>query len=164
MPRGRALGMVMQLPDGEHLIEGKVYVVEGGNVVEIKEQEEVAMSEETVEVEASEDVELSETPKEEEVAEVEASEDVKEEEKEEMMEEPKEEAMEVNPEADAEAILAVVNPILDEKINEVLQVIADLKNEMAEASEEAQDGDAEIEMSADKKQGYTNLLNFIKNG
>ena len=158
----------MQLPDGEHLIEGKVYIVKDGNVVEIKEQEEVAMSEETVEVEASEEVELSETPEAtevvEEVAEVEASEDVKEEEKEEMMEDPKEEAMEVNPEADAEAILAVVNPILDEKINEVLQVIADLKNEMAEASEEAQDGDAEIEMSADKKQGYTNLLNFIKNG
>jgi hypothetical protein len=154
----------MQLPDGEHLIEGKVYVVEGGNVVEIKEQEEVAMSEETVEVEASEDVELSETPQVEEVAEVEASEDVKVEEEVEMMEEPKEEEMQVDPATDAEAILSIVNPILDEKINEVLQVIADLKNEMAEASEEAQDGDAELEMSADKKHGFTNLLNFIKNG
>jgi hypothetical protein len=30
----------MQLPDGEHLIEGKIYVVKDGSVVEIKKEEE----------------------------------------------------------------------------------------------------------------------------
>ena len=63
----------MQLPDGEHLIEDKIYVVKGGEVIEIKdkveateepekEEEEVAMEEEVVEEEVKEEEMAEETP------------------------------------------------------------------------------------------------------
>jgi hypothetical protein len=63
----------MQLPDGEHLIEDKIYVVKDGEVIEIKdkveateepekEEEEVAMEEEVVEEEVKEEEMAEETP------------------------------------------------------------------------------------------------------
>lgn len=132
----------MQLPDGEHLIDGKVYVVKDGAVVEIKDQEEVVTEVEAAEVkeEVTEEVMESEP---------------------EVMEEVKEEEMAVDPATDSEAILSIVAPLLEEMRNEILQVIADLKNEIAEASEEVEDATAEIEMSASKI-GFSNYINFTK--
>jgi hypothetical protein len=100
-----------KLPDGEHLIEGKVYVVKGGEVIEIKDVplEDVA---------ATEEVEMAETVVEEEEVETET---------------PAEEEMAVDPTADAEAILAIVTPVIEEQVNQLLAIIADLKNQFEEA-------------------------------
>ena len=129
------------LPDGKHTLEdGTVIVVKDGVVVEVQEPqaEEVAM-----EVEASKDEEMEES-KEEVVVE------------EETIVEEVEAA--IDPVADAEAILAIVNPVLEQRISELLQVIADLKNELTETEEVA--SVEEIEMSAAQK--FTNVINFLK--
>ena len=134
----------MQLPDGEHLIEGKIYVVKDGEIIEVKEQE-VAMEAETEM--ASEETEV----KEEEMS----TEEVV------LAEEAVEVEAAVDPAADAEAILAVVMPVLEEKIAEVLQVIADLKNEMTESEEVGPTEEVEVELSAHQK--FNNVYNFLKN-
>jgi hypothetical protein len=129
------------LPDGKHTLEdGTVIVIKDGVVVEVQEPqaEEVAM-----EVEASSEVEMEES-KEEVVVE------------EETIVEEVEAA--IDPVADAEAILAIVNPVLEQRISELLQVIADLKNELTETEEVA--SVEEIEMSAAQK--FTNVINFLK--
>ena len=48
-----------KLPDGEHLIEGKIYVVKGGEIIEIKDapKEEVAMEDSVVEEEVTTETE-----------------------------------------------------------------------------------------------------------
>lgn len=130
----------MKLPDGEHTIEGKIYIVKDGEVVDIRDVEEVAMSEET-----EEEVIVEEEKMEEEV--------VEEEEKEET-------ALAVDPAADSEAILAIVAPLLEERISEVLQVIADLKNELTESVDEAPTEEVEMNLSA--AQRFTNITNFLK--
>ena len=128
------------LPDGKHTLEdGTVIVVKDGVVVEVQEPqaEEVAM-----EVEASTEVEMAapietETPEEVVEVEVEAA---------------------IDPAADAEAILAIVNPVLEQRVSEILQVIADLKNELTDTEEVA--SVEEIEMSASQK--FSNVINFLK--
>lgn len=124
------------LPDGKHTLEdGTVIVVKDGVVVEVQEPqaEEVAM-----EVEASTEVEMAtETETPEEVVEVEAA---------------------IDPAADSEAILAIVTPVLEQRISEILQVIADLKNELTETEEAAPV--EEVELSAAQK--FSNVVNFLK--
>jgi hypothetical protein len=102
----------MKLPDGEHLIEDKIYVVKDGEVIEIKDvelkQEEEKMAEDSVVEEAEAE---AVTEAEESVEEV---------------------AMAVDPAVDAEAILAIVKPVIEENINSVLSMIAELKNQIEE--------------------------------
>lgn len=131
----------MQLPDGEHLIEGKIYVVKDGEVIEVKDAEEVAMAEET----PVEETEVKEEEMAEEVVEEEVTEETE---------------MAVDPAADSEAILAIVAPLIEEKIAEVLQVIADLKNELADNAEVEPVEDVEMKMSAQQK--FANVINFLK--
>ena len=121
------------------LEEGKVYIMKDGELIEVTE--EVAMAEETVE--------------ETEVVEEEMAEEVKEEVKEEEV------AMAVDPAADSEAILAIVAPMIEEKIAEVLQVIADLKNELSESVEVEPTEEVEMQLSAHHK--FSNVVNFLKN-
>ena len=110
----------MNFPDGEHQINDKIYVVKDGEVVEIKDApvEEVAMAEVTEEV--TEEVAMSETSVEEEVVE------------EEEATVPVEEEMAIDPAMDTEAILAIVKPLVEEQVNAVIGMIADLKNQMEE--------------------------------
>jgi hypothetical protein len=130
------------LPDGEHTLEdGTIIIVKDGVVVEVQEPQvdEVAM-----EVEASNEVELAEAmpteePTEEEVVEVEVE-------------------AAIDPAADAEAILAIVNPVLEQRVSEILQVIADLKNELTNTEEVAPV--EEVKMSA--AQMFTQVTNFLK--
>ena len=128
----------MKLPDGEHRIEDKIYVVKDGEVIEIKdvEKEEVAMADEktTEEEVVKEEVACEEVVKEEE----------------EVKEEVVEEKMAIDPAMDTEAILAIVKPVIEENINAVIGMIADLKNQMEELlvkEEEAED----MEMAKDVK-------------
>ena len=103
----------MKLPDGEHLIEGKIYVVVDGEVTEIKDApvvEEEAMTEEIALETVVEEEVVTETPATEEMA--------------------------IDPAADAEAILAIVQPVIDEQINAIIAMIADLRNHMEEVMAE----------------------------
>jgi len=93
-----------KLPDGEHTIEGKIYVVVDGEITEIRDAEVVA---------APEEVALEDTVVEE--------------------EEVVEETMAVDPVLDAEAILAIVKPALDAEVNNLVAMIADLKAQLEEA-------------------------------
>jgi hypothetical protein len=103
----------MKLPDGEHLIEGKIYIVVDGEVTEIKDApvvEEEAMTEEIALETVVEEEVIEETPATEEMA--------------------------IDPAADAEAILAIVQPVMDEQINALIAMIADLRNHMEEVMAE----------------------------
>ena len=131
----------MKLPDGEHLIEGKIYVVKGGEVIEVMDAptEEVVMETEVIEEEVKEEEMATEEVVEEEVA-------------------TEEVAMAVDPTADAEAILAIVTPLIDEKVNELLQVIAEIKN-MVEAKPEEE---IEVELSETKLSVHERFSKFVE--
>lgn len=131
----------MKLPDGEHLIEDKIYVVKDGEVIEVKDAptEEVAMETEVIEEEVKEEEMATEEVVEEEVA-------------------TEEVAMAVDPTADAEAILAIVTPLIDEKVNELLQVIAEIKN-MVEAKPEEE---VEVELSETKLSVHERFSKFVE--
>jgi len=114
----------MKLPDGEHLIEGKIYIVVDGEVTEIKDApvvEEEAMTEEIALETVVEEEVIEETPATEEMA--------------------------IDPAADAEAILAIVQPVIDEQINAIIAMIADLRNHMEEMMTE---GEEVVEVEATK--------------
>jgi hypothetical protein len=134
----------MVLPDGEHLIEGKIYVVKDGEIIEIKEEVpteiETEMAEEVVEEEIKEE-------------EVEAAE-VKEEVKEEI-------AMAVDPQTDSEAVLAIVQPVLDALATELMKAIAEVKAliPVVEETEEEEVELSEQKFSAiDKMKKYRQLF------
>jgi hypothetical protein len=137
----------MKLPDGEHLIEGKVYVVKGGEIIEIKDapKEEVAMEDSVVEEEVTTETEpIDEQPAPEELEEV------------------KKEEMAVDVATDAEAVLAIVAPVLEEQVNNLLKIIADLKTQMeemlAEKAEEEIELKSEVKMSMAEKFSALNKL------
>jgi hypothetical protein len=129
------------LPDGKHTLEdGTVIVIKDGVVVEVQEPqaEEVAM-----EVEASTEVEMEASNEEVVVEEETVVEEVE---------------AAIDPAADAEAILAIVNPVLEQRVSELLQVIADLKNELTETEEVAPV--EEIKMTAAQK--FNQVIDFLK--
>jgi hypothetical protein len=123
----------MNFPDGEHLLEGKIYVVKDGQVVEIKEveKEEVEMAEVTEEV--TEEVAMEDTS---------VTED-------EVVEEEVETEMAVDPVMDAEAIAAIVMPLIEEREKALIGMIADLKNQIEELGVIKEE--EEIEMAKDTK-------------
>jgi hypothetical protein len=137
------------LPDGEHTLEdGTVIIVKDGVVVEVKEP--TTPLDNAMEVEASTEVEMAapmtpptaptEEPVEEEpVVEVEVE-------------------AAIDPAADSEAILAIVTPILEQRIAEVLQVIADVKNELTQTDTAAPV--EEVKMTAAQK--FNQVVNFLK--
>lgn len=100
----------MKLPDGEHLIEGKIYVVKDGEIIEIKEEVPAEMEAEMAEEVVEAEVEA------EEVAAAEVEEKVEE-----------EIAMAVDPQTDSEAVLAIVQPVLDALATELMKAIAEVK-------------------------------------
>lgn len=121
----------MKLPDGEHLIEGKIYIVKDGEVIEIKDAPvaEEAMEETTTEETTTEEVAMEETTVEEETTTT-----------------TTEEEMAIDPATDAEAIAAIVLPIIEEREKALIAMIADLRNQMEEMlSEEqsAEEGDVQ---------------------
>lgn len=125
----------MNFPDGEHLIEGKIYVVKDGQVVEIKDAPvvEEAMAEVTEEEKVTEEV---------------ACEDTAVTEEEEVVEEVATE-MAVDPATDAEAIKAIILPIIEEQVNAVIGMVADLKNQIEEMGIAKEEQD--IEMAKETK-------------
>jgi hypothetical protein len=98
------LNNMNKLPDGEHLIDGKIYVVVDGEITEIREEELAETETETA---------MSDTVVEEEVVE--------------------EETMAVDPTMDAEAIIEIVRPFITEQVDALVAMIADLKNQLEES-------------------------------
>jgi len=127
-----------KLPDGEHTIEDKIYVVKDGEIIEIREVEKVEASEEV----ALEDTVVEETVTEEIPAE--------------------EETMAVDPVVDAEAILAIVKPVMDEQMNALLAMIADLKNQLEEAlSMEVEEEAVSEAVAMSVQQRFSSVNKFI---
>lgn len=106
----------MKLPDGEHLIEDKIYVVKDGEVVEIKEVEKTPTEDVVEEEMATEEVAMEETTVEETTEESTTT----------------EEEMAIDPATDAEAIAAIVLPMLEEREKALIAMIADLRNQIEE--------------------------------
>jgi hypothetical protein len=138
-----------KLPDGEHLIEGKIYVVKGGEIIEIKDapKEEVAMEDSVVEEDVTTETEpIDEQPAPEELEEV-VAEEVE---------------MAVDVATDAEAVLAIVAPVLEEQVNNLLKIIADLRTQMeemlAERAEDEIELKSEVKMSIAEKFSALNKL------
>lgn len=123
---------------GDIVIDNEVVTIEDGTITEVAPEgettEEVAMAEEEVK---EEEVEMAE-------------EEVKKEEV----------AMEVNPEVDSEAVLAIVTPAMEELKAELLNVIAELKNELTEATEGEPEAEVELKLNAHHK--FNNIVNFLK--
>ena len=129
-----------KLPDGEHLIEGKVYVVKDGEITEIRDAEIVEASEEV----ALEDTVVEETVTEEIPAE--------------------EETMAVDPVLDAEAILEIVKPHMDEQLNTLLAMIAELKNQLEEVlSSEVEEEVVSEAVAMSAQQRFSSVNKFINN-
>lgn len=106
----------MKLPDGEHTIEDKIYVIKDGEVVEIKEVEKTPTEEVVEEEMATEEVAMEETTVEETTEESTTT----------------EEEMAIDPATDAEAIAAIVLPMLEEREKALIAMIADLRNQIEE--------------------------------
>ena len=123
-----------KLPDGEHTIDGKIYVVVDGEITEIRDVEMEETSEEVV---------LEETVIEEETV---------------------EETMAVDPVVDAEAIIAIVRPLLDEHMNAVASMIADMRNQLDEIlSTEVEDEEIVEDVALSAHQRLSNFVKFNNN-
>ena len=120
------------------IIEGKIYVVKDGEVIEIKEVEKV---------EASEEVALEDTVVEEETT----------------VETTEEETMAVDPELDAEAVLAIVKPAIEEQVNALVAMIADLQNQLDQALTDEVEEEVEMAeaVALSVQQRFSNVNKFI---
>jgi hypothetical protein len=124
-----------KLPDGEHTIEGKIYIVKDGEITEIRD----VKVEETTEEVALEDTVVEE-------------------------EEVVEETMAVDPVLDAEAILAIVKPALDAEVNNLVAMIADLKAQLEEAmSVDSEEEVVEEVVALSAQQKLSNFIKFNNN-
>ena len=124
-----------KLPDGEHTIMDKIYVVKDGEIIEIRDVEMEETSEEVV---------LEETVIEEETV---------------------EETMAVDPVVDAEAIIAIVRPLLDEHMNAVASMIADMRNQLDEilsTEVESEEIVEDVALSAHQRLSMFNKFNNNK--
>jgi hypothetical protein len=121
----------MKLPDGEHTIEDKIYVIKDGEVVEIKEVEKEPTEEVVEEEMSTEEVAMEDTTVEETTEESTTT----------------EEEMAIDPATDAEAIAAIVMPILEEREKAIISMIADLRNQLEEMYAEKEEDKAEEQIA-----------------
>ncbi len=142
----------MKLPDGEHLIEDKIYVVKDGEVIEIKDAPAQEMAEEKMAEEPAVEEEAQDTVDE-------AAEDVQEEEADAAAEDVE---MAVDVTTDAEAVLAIVSPVLEEQVNQILAIIADLKNQVEEYLAPREEEEIEIEAKKEKMSSRELFKEFVK--
>jgi hypothetical protein len=122
----------MKLPDGEHTIEDKIYVVKDGEVVEIKEVEKEPTEEVVEEEMSTEEVAMEDTTVEETTEEDTTTTDTE---------------MAIDPATDAEAILAIVMPVIEEREKALIAIIADLRNQMEEMYAEKEEDKAEEQIA-----------------
>jgi hypothetical protein len=123
----------MMLPDGEHRIEDKIYVVKDGEVVEIKEVEKEPTEEVVEEEMSTEEVAMEDTTVEEDTTTEEST--------------TTDEEMAIDPATDAEAIAAIVLPMLEEREKALIAMIADLRNQIEEMYAEKTEDEVETQMT-----------------
>jgi len=123
----------MMLPDGEHRIEDKIYVVKDGEVVEIKEVEKEPTEEVVEEEMSTEEVAMEDTTVEEDTTTEEST--------------TTDEEMAIDPATDAEAIAAIVLPMLEEREKALIAMIADLRNQIEEMYAEKAEEEVETQMT-----------------
>lgn len=121
----------MKLPDGEHTIEDKIYVVKDGEVVEIKEVEKTPTEEVVEEEMSTEEVAMEDTTVEETTEESTTT----------------EEEMAIDPATDAEAIAAIVLPMLEERERAIISMIAELRNQIEEMYAEKEEEVVDTQMT-----------------
>jgi hypothetical protein len=138
----------MKLPDGEHMIEDKIYVVKDGEVIEIKDVPAPAEEEMAADPVAEEEAEVAAENPEAEAEDAEAD-------------APVQEEMAIDPAVDTEAILAIVAPMLEEHMNAVIRMIADLKNQLEESlAVETETETENVELSSHEK--FKEFVKFSK--
>jgi len=143
----------LMLPNGEHLIGEKIYVVKDGVVIEVKDVVEEVALEEVVE----EEVALEEVVEDEVVEEVALEEVVEDEVVEEVaLEEVVEEELAVDTVVDADAVLAIVQP----KLDEIYDMLSELKAAMEVSNDDEVIEEGINEMGFSNK--YSTLRNFLK--
>jgi len=72
--------------------------------------------------------------------------------------------MAVDPVVDAEAILAIVKPAIDEQVNALVAMIADLKNQVEELiSTEVEEEVVEEAVAMSAQQRFSSVNKFINN-
>ena len=136
----------MKLPDGEHMIEDKIYVVKDGEVIEIKEMPTEMEAEMAADPVAEEEAEVAAENPEAEEEDAAADSEV---------------AMAVDPAVDTEAILAIVAPMLEEHMNAVIRMIADLKNQLEESlAVETETETESVELTSHEK--FKEFVKFSK--
>lgn len=121
----------MKLPDGEHTIEDKIYVIKDGEVVEIKEVEKTPTEEVVEEEMSTEEVAMEDTTVEETTEESTTT----------------EEEMAIDPATDAEAIAAIVLPMLEERERAIISMIAELRNQIEEMYAEKEEEVVDTQMT-----------------
>lgn len=126
----------IKLPDGEHLIEDKIYVVKDGVVVEVKDK-------------PAEEAAMSEDPEEEKKEEVAMEEEVKDEVKDEVKEE--ETAMAI----DETELMTILQP----KFDEIYALIADLK--VLLETEKETEVETEVPATFSVHQRFANVVRFV---
>ena len=138
----------MKLPDGEHMIEDKIYVVKDGEVIEIKEMPTEMEAELAADPVAEEEAAAAAENPEAEAEDAEAD-------------APVQEEMAIDPAVDTEAILAIVAPMLEEHMNAVIRMIADLKNQLEESlAVETETETENVELSSHEK--FKEFVKFSK--
>jgi hypothetical protein len=138
----------MKLPDGEHMIEDKIYVVKDGEIIEIKEMPTEMEAEMAADPVAEEEAEVAAENPEAEAEDAEAD-------------APVQEEMAIDPAVDTEAILAIVAPMLEEHMNAVIRMIADLKNQLEESlAVETETETESVELTSHEK--FKEFVKFSK--
>jgi hypothetical protein len=136
----------MKLPDGEHMIEDKIYVVKDGEIIEIKEMPTEMEAEMAADPVAEEEAEVAAENPEAEEEDAAADSEV---------------AMAIDPAVDTEAILAIVAPMLEEHMNAVIRMIADLKNQLEESlAVETETETESVELTSHEK--FKEFVKFSK--
>lgn len=134
-----------QMDKPTYELDGKFYEVIDGKLSEVVKLEEEVKEEEMAE--EIQEEELAEEPKEEEMSDEPKAE-------EELMEEPaeevKEEELAVDPEADAEAIIGIVTPLLDAFREEIIDMLAQMKEE-AQPKEVVEEEMSQTKLSAHER-------------
>jgi hypothetical protein len=126
----------LMLPDGEHTIGEKIYIVKDGEIIEIKD---VVKAEEVKEEETVEQAEVTEEVTEEVTA-----------------EEVVEEEVNAELEITEDQILAIVQP----KLDEILGMIADIMAKLPEAEVEEETNTEEVAMTVHQK--FSAVVDFLR--
>ena len=160
----------IKLPQGEHLIDGKIYIVdEGGSVIEIKEvtdeQEEIIKDAAEGQAEKSEDMEKDEK-KSEEMAEDKKEEEMKSDKKEEEMEsekKPEEKMEETDTETETETETEYMTKADGEKLSKQIEEMKEMLAEKEAEKIETEVPEKVVEMSSQKQPMFKGLARFFDN-